>query len=233
MLLTYTGTAVANAIRNVYLNDPTGRVYTDARLLPIIIEVFEDLIDELVEIDAPVTYFTSFAAITYLAGATEVPNADININLRIIEPSAVWERPTSSSNVNDFVKLTRWDRLPIRTQEETLRDWAWAQDKVLVIGATTNRSLRLEYSTYPLPPAAIGDTISIANSKQYMILRVASIAAFTIGQSESMGAALNTLATAAKETMFNKITKAGQWKPMRRPAYRRPMRRISTGGARS
>lgn len=216
----FTGTAVADEAR-VLLNNTAATLYTNTALLPIINKVLDDLLLDLLEVNAPVLIRTA-TAVAVAALATSITPS--SVNARFVEPISLSERPTGFTG--QYSPMIEKRFIPDETQNDRLRYWAWTNETIELLGATSANQVLIRYTALLPNLAAIGDSITITGAKSYMAAKTAAIASWSIGQNPTNADVMNTLAAKERDKLLVTIAKKAQSLPMRRPAYIRPRRRI-------
>lgn len=105
------------------------------------------------------------------------------------EPSKVWERGSASE---DWVPMEPVDELPQADPSGRLIWWKWENNTFYFIGCPQAKLLKFEYSASAVAPA-IGATISLDGSKEFLAVRTAALIAPTRGMPDLAGA-LNLMA---------------------------------------
>ena len=200
--------------KKVYLNDESSRVYTDARMFEVAKEAFRNLKSELGLADDQV--FREIQAITYTAGGTTLTFTSL------IKPVFLEERDANSTNVSDYKPIMEqmWELGRDRDATADLRYWAWREQSIQVLPATTNRTVRGYFDKSLADPAAIGDPISITFAEEYLAPRIAALASAFIGNNPERASACDTLAKQALDRILGRSAKSQQSLVVKRKPYR-------------
>lgn len=205
---------VVDTARKVYLNDENARVYTNTRMFEIAKEAFRNLKSELGLQDDQV--FREIQAVTYNA-------SDLVLTFTsLVKPVFLEERDFNSSNVADYQPIMEqmWELGRDKDITENLRYWAWRENEVKVLPASTKRTVRGYFDKSLADPAVIGDTISITFGEEYLAPRVASLASAFIGNNPERATACDTLAKQALERILGRSAKSQQSLVVKRKPYR-------------
>src|SRR5438128_3118184 len=121
----------------VYLNDVNSQIWTNTVLIPYLKEAHKDLLLVLWLNGIPVLREKS---------------AIINVNANVITltlPSdllePIWLKERAQSSSDDWIPVTETEFEPDLNKDTTLRYWAWREEAINFIGATTNREVLLRY----------------------------------------------------------------------------------------
>jgi hypothetical protein len=205
-------------LSRVFLNDTAKTLFTDAILLPVVKQIYDEVAMELIANGIPIE--NEIALITVPAGTTVLTYSTTPpIPADLFNPIELSERTSGSSDAWSYMDEKRWDSNAV-TQLETLRVWCWREQALNFVGATTIRQIRVKYQKVL---AAIGtapnDTIDINGAKNYMAARVAAVAAEYMGGNETRAAALNKLASDYAHQVMNIAVRNRQGLPARRKPF--------------
>lgn len=200
------------------LNDTEGQLYSDAVLLPHFKSAWMVLQGEMRSAGIPVTR-DSGALITVPAGTVELTvsttpalPSDI-INIIEIHEKAVGA-PDSEYELMDDVTFT-----PDMDQSSELGYYSWIEGKLLFIGSTQDRVIRIRYVRYLTDISASSTNITVPGVEDYLINKTAALAAILIGQNRTRGDYLEGQAASAKDKYLNTETKGKQGDPVQRKPY--------------
>ncbi len=200
----------------VYLNDVNAQMWTDAKLFPRLKEAYRDLLIELWLQGIPVIREKTSVPITVNIGATT-----LTLPADLLEPIKLKERPFGSSET--FVPMEEKDFEPDFIASDTLRYWAWREEGIDLVGATTKREVLLFYWKTLTIPTVVGSTLGFIYAEIYLGPKTAAYAAGSVGN-PTLAQEANALA----ESKLNKIIRANikgqQSLPTRRIPYRRSRR---------
>lgn len=134
-----TATAALDSAR-AYLNDTGKQIWTDAVLLPYLKEAHKDLLLVLWLNGLPVVREKSAVInVTAITGLTLTLPSDL------LEPIWLKERAQGSSVNISWIPMSETDFEPDIQQDTTLRYWAWREEQIKLVGATTAREVLLQY----------------------------------------------------------------------------------------
>ena len=158
------------------MNDVGNTLWTDAVQLPFLQRAHRELQNELWRFASPVVRKRT-AQITVTAGALDLST---DLPADIVEPISMVEKGTAEA-VSLYKPMTEVNVIPDLAQVATLIYWAWVEEKVVFLGATANRHVRLYYRKSIAVPTAAGDPLGFINAEQYLPHRVAAMAAMSVG----------------------------------------------------
>ena len=199
------------------LNDSDLTSFTYAAQLPYLKIAYEDLRQELMDSNIPISNFTS-AVITIPTGTTRI-DGDLPIDL--IDIYELWER--TANTTNDFVLMRHSGFLP-KTNVITayLRVYAWKNQIVELLGATGNVEVKIDYVGDPLGAVVDENSqIRVLNSSNFLKYRNAALCAEFIGENKERADSLNANAARAMDTLLGISIKSSQNIATKRKPYRR------------
>jgi hypothetical protein len=203
--------AIAEA--QVLLNDPSGISYTTAKLLPVLNKAYRELQTKLQKAGQPTAKEVT-DVITVTAGTTELADGG-QLPGDLLYPINLYELINS-----EYVKMieTSWE--PFEDQTDRLRYWNWREDSIKLLGATSDRDVKIRYMKGL--PSLTGPTSSILilNSLTFLAARTGAIAALVIGENPTRAGALDDDAKTAWEDLKMTQVKQRQSRPVRRRTNR-------------
>lgn len=206
------------------MNDSAKDVYTYTAQLPYLGMALDELMEEFQLNGIPVTQKTS-ALINVAVGVTEIAPAEgtaPNYPSNLVEIVQIWERLQGSSE--QFIPVKKRDFLPHYVQKvDSLIVWAWNEQKIKFLGATTAREVKLDYIFALFPDIDTmneNTVIGIINARSYLQYRTAGLCAEYIGENETRAASLNAAAVAAIYRSMGISIKAKQQVVHRRRPFR-------------
>jgi hypothetical protein len=209
-----TGTNVMDRAR-VLLNDVSKSIFTDTVLLPIVVQVSEELQMELINNGVSVTNEKS-AAITVPVGIVVLAFGGL-LPADLLQPITLFEKLSGSSD--EYIEMIERSFEPNSTAIETLGYWAWREQEIKFIGATTIRSVQIRYRKVLSDITAAGDAIPLVGALNYLATRTAAIAAQYLGGNETRGNSLNGLALEYLRQLLNQAARNQQALPARRKPF--------------
>lgn len=194
------------------LNDRNRTMWTYTVLLPYLQQAWEELQIELENNHLPVTKEVS-SLITVAAGATSV-----TLPSNLILLVGVKERTQGSSE--DFTDLeeTDWPLLNY-TSTTTLGYYTWLGETLQVPAATTNREVKLHYVRSLSSINDENSIINLINSKPFLALKTAAIAADLSGRAPEIAQSLEVRAGIALHKLVSIKVGALHGMPVRRPGW--------------
>lgn len=204
----------------IHLNDEMGLLWPDNRLLPKFQEAHRELKNELILNGIPVIHEVSVVLIvpTNTTDLTTVTNYPTDMLI----PIELLERQVGGTNV-DFTQMTQVDFLPNVQQDTTLNNWAWIQEKIVLLGALNANEVKIRYTREMTVPLEVNTTIGVLLGETFLSYRTSALAALSVKDYDQAQA----LDLIAKANLLNVITfnvKGLQNLPVRRRPYHRRYR---------
>jgi hypothetical protein len=200
---------VRDRARTVYLNDPLGRNYTDAIILPFIQAAADELQNELVAHGTGVVEeFSAPLVVAPAAGA--VPSIS-----DMIQPIDVWE---AASPVFDYWQImTEGEFQPLGAEIRTILGmWKWREEVITVPPPSVARQVTVYYYKRAIPAVlAMGTSIPVVDALNFLSARTASLGAATIGRKFDLAEALGNMADTFKQVLLGTAVKEEQDQPVR------------------
>jgi len=197
-----------------YLNDINAQIWTDGKLLPHLKEAHRDLQLALWLNGLPVLRERS-AVINVAANAVDLGSTQ---PADLLEPTKVMERTQGSTE--DWVHMDETDFEPDIDKATTLKYWAWREEKIVFVGATTNREIKLFYMKSLTLPTTASSTLGFIFAEIFLGPMTAQYASRSVGNStladETLSAAREKL-----DMVIRANVKGQQNLPVRRRPYRR------------
>lgn len=186
------------------LNDDAATNWTDAALFPKLQHAHRELQIKLRRAAAPLmkTNYTESITAGQLAFAT--PPADL------VAPIALWEAPTPFPGPQAYQLMTESDPLPNLAQQTNLVWWAWVEEVVNFLGATTTRQVKMVYWRALPIPAVNTDPIGFINGELYLAPRTAAIAMLSVGEDQRAAALAGAADSSLGEVILSNRGRAPQ-----------------------
>lgn len=170
------------------LNDDAGVIFTNAVLLPKLLQAWRQLVTDL-RITAADLLITNI-----------VSNLAINIPTLVItdinEPIMLWEKAQGAGD-DTYVKMTEYDPLPNALAATTLKYWYWDGTQINFIASSATRTVKTRYWRVLAEPTGAGSSLLFINAEYYLGPMIAAIQAGTLGEEDQM----TTLAAQATTTL--------------------------------
>lgn len=132
-----------------FLIDPSGTVFKDSVLVAIVNLAQRRVHMSLASVGAGQGFFLTNTAtdipITAVTQTTLDWTSASPLPNDLIVPLKLWEKPTGSTDDN-YVEMTKVERLAQRTQDDRLIEWWWENNQIQFIGSTAARTIRMEYN---------------------------------------------------------------------------------------
>jgi hypothetical protein len=207
------------------LNDSAGAVFTDTLLMPLLNSAYRGLQRELAEngvsvlaeqqdIDLPLDPTT---------GVTQTEISDVSspqLPADCLVPHMLWERATANTT-DVFVPMEKFTSGGgmLNLQPTTyLRLWEWREDKVNLIGATQEITVRVRYEKV-LPELTLGtDPVLIRSATDPLAFATAALGARSRG-ARALAQDLLGTAQMATESVIERYVRPEQVKGRRRMPY--------------
>jgi hypothetical protein len=200
--------SVALATARTLLNDDNATVWTDPVLIPKLQEAHRELQTDLWLVGSPVVREVT-APILVVSGSTDL---GANQPGNLISPTALKEAEASNGT---WIDMTEVNYIPFDVAKvDKLIYWAWRGEKILFLGATTNRYVVVFYRKLITIPSTATDPIGIIFGELYLGARTAALAAGSVGNKD-----VYDTVTALAKANFEKVVAAnrGQQKPIFKP----------------
>jgi len=205
------------------LNDIGATRYTNTILLPVFKKAYLELQRRLIRAGVPIAKEIS-ATILVTANSTTIPpgGGAGQMPLDILLPYRMQEATPAADLTGTWIDMQELSWEVDAFKGVTLDVWNWREEEIKLRGASVNRSVRIFYYKSLAAITAVGNTVAIAFSEQYLAATVAAIAAFVIAQNPSRAEALQTSAENDLEELLAYHTKKQQGLRVRRRGFRRP-----------
>ena len=195
------------------LNDTGAQIYTNAVLLPFLQKAHLELVQKLQLNGANVLSEVS-AVIDVTAGAVT-----LTLPTDFIRPVSLEERLDGSNAEFEPMFERDWEPGDV-TQDTELTYWAFREQEIKFLGATTNREVRLRY--VKALPTITGDSSlsTVTNGITFLAARTAELAARFISKNFALADSLVTDSVTAMSVLERNITRqqvnlTGKMKPYR------------------
>lgn len=156
------------------LNDDAGTIFTNAVLLPKLVQAFRELQDELRRNDASIMVTTTSATVA-IAATTYAAITDI------LEPITLWEKATAAAD-STYVPMTEYSPLPIIASSTTLRYWYWDGTNINFIASTVARTVRVLYWRSLTTPTSAASSLIFTSAENFLAPRTAALMAGSLGE---------------------------------------------------
>jgi hypothetical protein len=200
----------------ILLNDPSGHVYADDKLLPLMQKAYRELqlkmqLNGLAVMKEKSSVITVTAGTVFLGDAAGLPSD-------FVLPIDLQERASGSSE--DWTPMEETDWEPDIDQTATLRFWNFREEQVKFVGATANREVLMKYQKGLTRITAVTTPIQVIGAETFLASRTAAIAAIVLGENPSRAEAINGDAGGALHDLISLLVKQNQGFPIRRRVNR-------------
>jgi hypothetical protein len=195
------------------LNDPSGIIYSDTVLLPLLKKAHRELQQKLARSGQQQLKELS-ALIVVLAGTVRLGDA-AGLPTDLVYPIALKEKAQGAS-VDQYLDMDQSDWEETAVPGPELRMWAWREDEIKFPGASTNRDVLIKYRKGLTLITSVNTPIGILDSETYLASRTAALAAAVIGENYDRAGALNGDADNAFDVLIGTNTMNRQTMPVRR-----------------
>ncbi len=207
------------------VNDASGAVFTDAVLLPLLNSAYRGLQRELAENGVSVLIEQQDLALAAdpATGVTPAEISDVSspqLPTDCLVPHMLWERATANSSdvFAPMEKFTSGGGMLNLAPGTCLRLWEWREDKVNLIGATQDITVRMRYEKI-LPELTQGtDPVQIRAATDPLAFATAALAARSRG-ARALAQDLLGAAALATEELIERYVRPEQVKGRRRMPY--------------
>ena len=169
------------------LNDYAQTSFTNASLLPYAQDAGDELQLALEKAGMLVLEKKNSSPIVVAINDITLTNP-----LDMLEPQLLKERLSGSSDL--YTPMTRRMWTPDILPTDSLRYWDYREETLHFIGATSVRDVIIHYLKRAINITAITDSIAVNNSQQFMINRIAGLAARFIGENQARADVLDGIA---------------------------------------
>ena len=194
----------------VLYNDAAKSIVTYAVQIPYVNVALDELQETMELNNVPMTNeVSSILAVT--VGITDIGGSTgPALPADLIEIQGAYERMTGSNE--DFQIMSKVEFLPpFVVTVEALIYWAWTDQTIQFLGATTNRDVRLNYIGAVLAPITASSTpITLFNAKSFLAYRTAALLSEFVGENKTRADELNSFAGAALDRFLGINTKGRQ-----------------------
>lgn len=199
-----------------YLNDSSGSMWDDSKLIPHLQEAHRDLQIML--------WLNGLPVLKEKSTILSVPSGTITLTLPsdLIEPQWLKERASGSSEA--WVAVTESDWEPDTLQQISLQYWTWREEEIKFLGATSNREVLLRYWKGITVPANQNSVLGFIFSEVFLGPQTAQYAARSVGNSTLANECLDA-AKQKLDIIIRANVKSMQSMAARRIPYRRFGRR--------
>lgn len=168
------------------LNDPTGSIYPDVALVPLLQKSYRELQVKLESYGISSTKeqnetISVIAGIKVLSDGAGLPND-------FLRPVELGERLQGSEN--SFVPMDEREWEPNVKPQNELLYWTWREDILHFPGALTDRQILLRYIKSLEPITDATSPLFINDSQSYLAQRTAALASLLLGHNPTRAQAL-------------------------------------------
>jgi len=192
-----------------------GTIYNDGALLPLVKIANDELGDYLITNGVTVQKQV-VKDILVPAGVTELDIPD-----NIVNPITLYEKAQGAPN-SDYDKMNEkvWDSNA--PQSTALHVWVWRDQKVLFIGATTPRMVRLDYNRLLADIVDENSQVEVIGSTNFLGFRTGALGARHIGENPVKANELDLEAIRFRDNLLQIGVRKNQAHRGRRRPFRLP-----------
>ena len=194
-----------------HLNDVNGITWTDSVLMPLLQIAHSELIQEL-ELHNTGNLKNQSARILVTAGSL---NLATNQPANLVNPISMMEG-FPGDILDNFIEMEKVTFIPLETQDIWLHEWAWINQIITFLGATTDREIILRYEGVIATPVLATDPLGIIFAENFIGPRIVSLAATSSGRTAP---AMDALAANNLYKIIQSVVVNDQ-RPVRRRGYR-------------
>lgn len=209
---------VTTEARKVYLNDAAASLYTDTAILPHLSAAYDELCQRL-ELNGTSHLKEIGTAITVAA-----LSSSLTVPSDFVKPIRLSERFPGEDDTK-WVPMTEQDWEPLIAQTNSIRYWAYREDSIKLLPATVIKEVLLYYYKSLTPITTNAIVIPIVNSKRFLALRTAALAAEFIGMNPILASKLDSKAENAFLDLAGNNLHERQGRPVRRKGFMSRRRR--------
>lgn len=199
----------------IFLNDNAATLYTNTSMVPYVRKSNENLETLLLANGVQVQNVKS-TAITVAANALT-----LTLPADFLVPIRLYERDANDAQ-NDWIPMTEkiWEPEDV-IPTNTLRFWAFRNNRIYFIGSIVTREVLLEYSRQLAVITGENSPEDFVLSKNYLAAKTAELCARYIGMNKDMADDIATREVIkAEDELIRIFVLASQGTPQRRPRFR-------------
>jgi hypothetical protein len=200
------------------LNDPSGTIYPDAAMLPLLQKAYAELQTKMMRSGLPVLKEQTSAQVVNAGTVALGDGAGLPADL--VYPIELGERAVGSSASIAFEDMTEMAWEPSTPQDTKLIYWNWRDEEIKFLGSTVAREVRIRYMKGLTRITAVNTPVTILNSTTFLAARCAAIAALVLGSNPSRAEALQGDAGDALDDLLGVLVKRQQGIGIRRRVNR-------------
>jgi hypothetical protein len=168
------------------LNDPTGSIYPDVALIPLLNKSYRELQVKLGSLGIGTTREVKVAMPLPIGNTTLDEGTGLPSDF--LYPIEIAERLYGTDAIYERMDETEWE--PDLKPMDRLLYWSWREENLKFVGATTNRELLIRYIKQLGPLTDPTTVVQISESQSWLAQRTASLAALLLGANPSRAEAL-------------------------------------------
>jgi hypothetical protein len=204
------------------LNDPNQDIFTNAALIPFAQDAGDELqgqleLNGILVLEAistiivfPVNLNPTQGNLVSLGGLGLLPTD-------MYEPQRLEERLSGTTDM--FMPMIRRQWEPNIQPTDELRYWVYRAEDIYFVGCTTQRDIKIYYLRHLVNVIDATSTIGVNNAQQFMITRIAALAARNIGENPTRADELDKEAEANMNWLIRIGVKSKQGTRTRRRPY--------------
>lgn len=166
------------ATARTLLNDDGNSLWTDAVLLPKLVEAFRELQAQLILSAAPVMRKEEAQNIAIGVTTLVIPTD-------LVAPIRLWEKAQAAPSTA-YIPMTEQDPLPNVAQGVNLVYWQWYEQAINLVGSTATRTVKIQYWRSLTEPTGAGDDLVFNRGELFLAPRTAGLAAGSVGGDVAM-----------------------------------------------
>jgi hypothetical protein len=170
------------------LNDPSGSIYPDQALIPLLQKSYRELQVKLNALG--ISTSKEVIGTTVLLVGTKILGDGAGLPTDLIYPIELGERLMGSENKFAPMEEREWDM--DATPGNELGVWVWREETLHFIGANTDRQIMIRYVKSLPALADVTSPVLINDSQTWLAQRTAAIASLLLGHNPSRAEALIT-----------------------------------------
>lgn len=159
------------------LNDPTGSIYPDQALFPLLNKAYRELQVKLGSLGVGTTREVTLAVPIPTTQKTLDDGNGLPVDF--LYPIEIGERLVGSGAGYEKMEEREWE--PDTKPIERLMWWSWREESIKFVGATTDRELLIRYIKTLIPLTDVNTPIQISESQTWLAQRTAALAALLLG----------------------------------------------------
>lgn len=201
------------------LNDASGKIWTQAILLPYQNKAYRELQQEIANVGGSVVKEQTAALTIPLAAVKITFSSTPALPAALLYPIQLLEKMAGQPDA-EYTPMEERPWVPFATQGTRLLYWTWIDDEIRFLGATVAVPIIIRYMQGFANLIDGTSAVGILDSVTFLAARSAALASMLGGSNPTRAQVLQQDADRALDVLLNKIIKNRQGMPIRRRKFR-------------